>query len=125
AEEKNMPAIAATLSSPLPDVVQKNVTRVVAGVFMVACAAGSETAAAQQPSAGTVVITGRLINQDSSPVSNARIVISSAGEIATTDSGGRFVIPRMPAGAHAIEIWHENASTIQIPRLNLPAGDTV
>jgi hypothetical protein len=82
-------------------------------------------AAAQQAAAGTLVITGRILNQDNSPVANARVVISSMGGMAAADSTGRFIIPQAAAGVHAIEIAHEATITVQIPALNLPAGDTV
>ena len=76
-------------------------------------------------SARTVRVIGEMLGVGRAPLAGVRIVIASAGVIATSDNTGNFVIERLPAGTHTVEISHPDFVTVEVPRVKFVTGDSV
>jgi hypothetical protein len=64
--------------------------------------AATAVTAANVSSAGSSTITGRVLDKDGRPVSDAQISVDGTGISALTDSLGSFVAARVPAGSWVV-----------------------
>lgn len=53
---------------------------------------------------GTARLVGRVMNDDGQPVAGARVSVSGADGLATTDSSGTFRLSGLPIGTHRVDV---------------------
>jgi iron complex outermembrane recepter protein len=79
---------------------------------------------AADASAQTGTLTGRVIADDGSPVTGAQISLLGTGLGGLTNARGAFLILRVPAGTHELQVQSIGFQTAQVS-VTVQAGETV
>lgn len=100
-------------------------TRRAIGRFLLIALAGWSALSAQTTTEGSGAIAGRVVNPSTGlGIVSVTVTVADFGTLATTDLGGSFVIPQVPAGTRSLILVKDGFQTTTVAGVVVTVGET-
>lgn len=100
-------------------------TRRAIGRFLLIAFVGWSALSAQTTSEGNGAIAGRVVNPSTGlGIVSVTVTVADFGTLATTDLGGSFIIPQVPAGTRSLILVKDGFQTTTVAGVMVTVGET-